>query len=75
MKRSWRVPIIGAFIMLAVLLPAAITFYTDWLWFGETGYQDVFLTRLSAASSTQRSSDASSRAFGNSTRRSTPRSR
>jgi uncharacterized protein len=27
-------------------LPALARFYTDWLWFGETGYQRVFLTEL-----------------------------
>ena len=46
MKRSWRAAIIGGFIMLAVILPAVVTFYTDWLWFGETGYQEVFLKTL-----------------------------
>ena len=48
MKRSWRIPLIGAFLMLAIVLPAAVTFYTDWLWFGETGYQEVFVRRLTA---------------------------
>jgi uncharacterized membrane protein (UPF0182 family) len=28
--------------------PTAVSFYTDWLWFGETGYQQVFLTMLRA---------------------------
>ena len=28
--------------------PALVGFYTDWLWFGEVGYQQVFLTMLSA---------------------------
>ena len=31
------------------LVPAAIEFYTDWLWFGETGYQRVFLSEHSTA--------------------------
>ena len=31
-------------------LPAAVTFYTDWLWFGETGYQQVFVGTLTAQS-------------------------
>jgi hypothetical protein len=30
--------------------PAAVRFYTDWLWFGEIGYQQVFLTVLRAQS-------------------------
>lgn len=48
MRRSWRVPLISAFVFLAVFLPAAVTFYTDWLWFGETGYQEVFVRGLAA---------------------------
>ena len=37
--------------MLAVVLvPAAVTFYTDWLWFGETGFGRVFLRTLTAQS-------------------------
>ncbi len=41
----------SARVLLAIiLLPAAVTFYTDWLWFGETGYQQVFLGTLKAQS-------------------------
>jgi uncharacterized membrane protein (UPF0182 family) len=47
MKR-WRVLLVGGFFLLAIILPAAITFYTDWLWFGEVGYQDVFARTLKA---------------------------
>ena len=42
------------FVVLLVLAflffggPSAIRFYTDWLWFGEVGYQQVFLTMLRA---------------------------
>jgi uncharacterized membrane protein (UPF0182 family) len=32
---------------LAVVGPSLATLYTDWLWFGETGYQSVFWTSLS----------------------------
>ena len=32
------------------VLPGAVTFYTDWLWFGETGYQSVFARTLSTQS-------------------------
>ena len=36
--------------LLAVLLflagPSLVRFYTDWLWFGEVGYQRIFLTML-----------------------------
>ena len=48
MTRNWRILVIGAFVIVVVGLPAAVTFYTDWLWFGETGYQDVFVRKLTA---------------------------
>ena len=48
MKRRLRVFVVGGFFLLAVVLPASITFYTDWLWFGEVGYQDVFARTLTA---------------------------
>src|SRR5688572_7312302 len=38
-------------IVLAFLFfggPSLVRFYTDWLWFGEVGYQQVFLTMLRA---------------------------
>jgi hypothetical protein len=35
-------------VFLFTVVPSAVDFYTDWLWFGETGYQGVFLTRLRA---------------------------
>ena len=42
----------GLLLLLAVALftvvPSVVDLYTDWLWFGETGYQGVFLTRLRA---------------------------
>jgi uncharacterized membrane protein (UPF0182 family) len=45
-----RSPIRIALLLLAVLLflagPSLVRFYTDWLWFGEVGYQQVFLTIL-----------------------------
>ena len=34
--------------LVFVVLPQFVTVYTDWLWFGETGYQDVFLLSLSS---------------------------
>ena len=46
MTRNWRILVIGAFLIVVVGLPAAVTFYIDWLWFGETGYQDVFLRKI-----------------------------
>ena len=46
MTRNWRILVIGAFVIVVVGLPAAVTFYIDWLWFGETGYQDVFFRKI-----------------------------
>jgi uncharacterized membrane protein (UPF0182 family) len=51
MRISRRTLIAAAAALLAiVVLPAAITFYTDWLWFGETGYRQVFVGTLAAQS-------------------------
>jgi uncharacterized membrane protein (UPF0182 family) len=39
------------FAILALIFfagPTLVGFYTDWLWFGEVGYQQVFLTMLRA---------------------------
>ena len=44
-----RRPGLVLFILAALLflvLPSLVDFYTDWLWFGETGYQPVFLKIL-----------------------------
>lgn len=41
----------GLFVVAAVLfflLPSAIAYYTDWLWFREVGYTSVFLRTLNA---------------------------
>lgn len=35
-------------ILLLLVLPSAIGYYTDWLWFTEVGYQSVFLRTLNA---------------------------
>ena len=48
MRRNWRTPFFVTLVFLAVIVPSAVRFYTDWLWFGETGYQDVFATTLAA---------------------------
>src|SRR5687767_4618916 len=48
MRRNLRTPLFVAVVLLAVVLPAAVRFYTDWLWFGDTGYQDVYATTLVA---------------------------
>ncbi|MFA6107648.1 MAG: UPF0182 family protein [Candidatus Latescibacterota bacterium] len=36
---------LGALVLFFVV-PAVVEFYTDWLWFGETGYQQVFVREL-----------------------------
>ena len=43
-----RFPIIIAIFLLVVVVPAAVEFYTDWLWFGHVGYQAVFWRSISA---------------------------
>jgi len=40
----WLLP--ALLFALFVGLPALAGYYTDWLWFGETGYRRVFLTEL-----------------------------
>src|SRR5262245_55320918 len=47
-RKLSRVPIIALLIALALGIPSAAQVYTDWLWFGETGYQQIFLRTLSA---------------------------
>ena len=41
-----RIPLILAGFLLLLVLPAFAEFYTEWLWFGETGYQQIFLRSL-----------------------------
>ena len=48
MKGSRRGRFIAVVVLLVLLVPASVEFYTDWLWFGETGYQSVFLKKLTA---------------------------
>ena len=43
-----RIAIAIAVLLLALTAPALLSFYTDWLWFGEVGYQSVFLTMIRA---------------------------
>jgi len=45
---NWRFLALGAFLVLTIVVPGAVTFYADWLWFGETGYREVFLRTLTA---------------------------
>jgi uncharacterized membrane protein (UPF0182 family) len=48
MTRGSRRGLVVAGALLVLLVPAAVEFYTDWLWFGETGYQSVFLRVLAS---------------------------
>src|SRR6187431_1708187 len=43
-----RFPILLALVVLVTGVPSLATFYTDWLWFKELGYEAVFLRSLSA---------------------------
>ena len=45
-QRPLRLLIIVAAVLLFFGGPSLLAFYTDWLWFGEAGYQQVFLTML-----------------------------
>jgi uncharacterized membrane protein (UPF0182 family) len=44
----FRLPLIALAVAIFLGIPSAASFYTDWLWFGETGYQQVFLRTLAA---------------------------
>ncbi len=48
MTRRSRKVLVVTVALLVLLVPAAIEFYTDWLWFGETGYQSVFFRILAS---------------------------
>jgi uncharacterized membrane protein (UPF0182 family) len=41
-----QLAIIGLVVASGLVWPSVAGYYTDWLWFGETGYQQVFLTSL-----------------------------
>ncbi len=46
MTKSLRWLLPALLLVLFVGIPAIARFLTDWLWFGETGYQRVFLTEI-----------------------------
>src|SRR5215211_5853941 len=46
--RLRRIPVLLALVFLAATIPAFAEFYTDWLWFNEVGYQQVYLRSLTA---------------------------
>jgi uncharacterized membrane protein (UPF0182 family) len=43
-----RIPILLILVFLATGIPATAEFYTDWLWYQEVGYLQVFVRTLSA---------------------------
>ena len=48
MRRESRIQlaIVGLVVAIGLVWPSVAGYYTDWLWFGETGYQQVFATSL-----------------------------
>ena len=34
--------------VLLLVVPSAVTYYTDWLWFREVGYEGIFVRTLNA---------------------------
>ena len=46
--RSSRFIVLGLFLLVFFAGPSLIRFSTDWLWFSELGYQQLFLTMLRA---------------------------
>jgi len=45
-----RIPVLVVLVFLITGIPATAEFYTDWLWFKELGYEQVFLRSLTAKS-------------------------
>ena len=43
-----RIPMLLVLVVLVTGIPAAVEFYTDWLWFKEVGYEQVFVRSLTA---------------------------
>jgi uncharacterized membrane protein (UPF0182 family) len=48
LQRPVRLLVLAVLALLVFAGPSLVRFYTDWLWFGEIGYQQVFLTMLRA---------------------------
>ncbi len=51
-RRPLRLVILLAAALLFLVAPSLVGFYTDWLWFGEVGYQQIFTTILRAQTTT-----------------------
>src|SRR5688572_15802151 len=43
-----KLPLLLVVVALAMAIPSFAEFYTDWLWFTEVGFEQVFLRSLSA---------------------------
>jgi uncharacterized membrane protein (UPF0182 family) len=48
--RFRRLPLTIVLLVAFFLVPSLVQFYTDWLWFGEVGYQHVFFRALTTKS-------------------------
>jgi uncharacterized membrane protein (UPF0182 family) len=46
MTRPGRIAFVLVIVLLFLAGPSLVRFYTDWLWFGEVGYQQVYATML-----------------------------
>ena len=46
--RAFRFTVIAIALLLFLAGPSFVRLYTDWLWFGEIGYQPVLATMLSS---------------------------
>ncbi len=44
--RAFRIAVLATIAVVVLAVPSFIRFYTDWLWFGELGYQSVMATML-----------------------------
>ena len=45
-----RLPLLLVLVLLVTGIPATAEFYTDWLWFQELGFEQVFVRSLTAQS-------------------------
>jgi len=41
-------PLLGALLVLLLALPQSLSFYVEWLWFRDLGFEKIFTTRLNA---------------------------
>ena len=46
LQKPFRLIVLAVLALIFFAGPSLLRFYTDWLWFGELGYQQVFLTML-----------------------------